>query len=275
MNFIADQATGNLSHWKWVDREKELGELTDGTPRKPSTLVRRLAGIRHALKKKGVFPLPTEHPEVKEMMRGIVRLGDTSVLKKDALTSQKLRQVLSQIDLSSSIGMRDYALLILMFYGALRRSEASRLDIEDLAFESRGIRMRIKPSKHQLVASEIAIIAGGSFCPVMAIRNYLQQARIFKGPLFRRASRWQTLSKARLGEQGINRIIKQHCREIFPDGDFSGHSLRRGFITSSVLAGKPLNKITEVSRHKDIRTLKEYFDEKEKFENHAASGLFD
>ena len=52
-----------------------------------------------------------------------------------------------------------------------------------------------------------------------------------------------------------------------------GHSLRRGFITSAVTAGKPMNKIIEVTRHKDMRTLQEYFDDAHKFSDHALAGL--
>ncbi|MFM4961546.1 recombinase, partial [Aeromonas caviae] len=52
MNFLADQADGILANWVWLDKEEGKGELRNGEPRKPATLVRRLAGIRYAFKQK-------------------------------------------------------------------------------------------------------------------------------------------------------------------------------------------------------------------------------
>jgi site-specific recombinase XerD len=58
--------------------------------------------------------------------------------------------VLDGIDTSNLAGLRDYTLLLLMFSGALRRSEAARLKWMISTLWGRGIRLRLKPSKHQL-----------------------------------------------------------------------------------------------------------------------------
>lgn len=121
MNFLADQADGILADWVWLDKEEGRGELRNGEPRKPATLVRRLAGIRYAFKQKGIHPMPTEHAEIKEMMRGIVRLGDNRKRKTGALTLKPLACVLDEIDTGNLAGLRDYTLLLLMFSGALRQ----------------------------------------------------------------------------------------------------------------------------------------------------------
>ncbi|MGL5949078.1 MAG: tyrosine-type recombinase/integrase [Aeromonas sp.] len=273
MNFLADQADGILAHWQWSDKKNNQGQLVDGEPRKPATLVRRLAGVRYAFKQKGITPLPTEHPEIKEMMRGIVRLGDNRKAKAAALTIPVLTQVLACIDQSTLIGVRDYALLLLMFSGALRRSEAAKLEITDVKFVGQGIRLGIKPSKHQLHDSEIALIPGQTNCPIQAIKAWLALSQITEGPLFRRMTRWGELTELALGPQGINLMIKKRAQANFAQLMVSGHSLRRGFITSAVTAGKPMNKILEVTRHKDMRTLQEYFDDANKFSDHALDGL--
>lgn len=273
MNFLADQADGVLAQWVWLDRGKTRGELQSGAPRKPATLVRRLAGIRYAFAQKGITPLPTEHPDIREMMRGIVRLGDTRKVKTGALTHTPLTAVLERIDTQELVGLRDYALLLLMFGGALRRSEAARLTVDDLQTTARGILLRIKPSKHQLHDSEIALVPGQVHCPIRALQSWLAASGLRQGPLFRRIGRWGELRADGLGPQGINLMIKRRTEEAQLDLSVSGHSLRRGFITSAVTAGKPLNKIIEVTRHKDIRTLQEYFDMANRFDEHAMSGL--
>lgn len=193
MNFLADQADGILADWVWLDKEAGKGELRNGEPRKPATLVRRLAGIRYAFKQKGIHPMPTEHAEIKEMMRGIVRLGDNRKRKTGALTLQPLARVLDEIDTSNLAGLRDHTLLLLMFSGALRRSEAARIEVSDLDFVGQGIRLRLKPSKHQLHETEIALIPGKQYCPVSALHTWLKKSRIGEGALFRRMNRWGQL----------------------------------------------------------------------------------
>nr|WP_167386734.1 tyrosine-type recombinase/integrase [Aeromonas cavernicola] len=273
MNFLADQADGVLADWVWLDKAEGKGELRHGEPRKPATLVRRLAGIRYAFKQKGIHPMPTEHPDIKEMMRGIVRLGDNHKRKTGALTLEPLAKVLDGIDTHDLAGLRDHTLLLLMFSGALRRSEAARIEVSDLDFVGQGIRLRLKPSKHQLHETEIALIPGKHYCPVLALNNWLKKSRINSGPLFRRMNRWGQITPDPLGPQGINLMIKRRTGHSIDYLYVSGHSLRRGFITSAVTAGKPMNKIIEVTRHKDMRTLQEYFDDAHKFADHALDGL--
>ncbi|MGL5598322.1 MAG: tyrosine-type recombinase/integrase [Aeromonas sp.] len=273
MNFLADQADGILADWVWLNKEEGKGILQNGEPRKPATLVRRLAGIRYAFKQKGIEPMPTEHAEIKEMMRGIVRLGDNRKRKTGALTLSPLTQVLDEIDCTHLAGLRDHTLLLLMFCCALRRSEAARIEVKDIDFIGKGIRLRLKPSKHQLHETEIALIPGKHHCPVTALQTWLHKSKLCEGPLFRRMNRWGQLTADPLGPQGINLMIKRRTGQAIDDLYVSGHSLRRGFITSAVTAGKPMNKIIEVTRHKDMRTLQEYFDDANKFSDHALDGL--
>jgi hypothetical protein len=51
--------------------------------------------------------------------------------------------------------------------------------------------------------------------------------------------------------------------------NFSGHSLRSGFITSGAQAGADIFKLMEVSRHKKPETVLEYVRDSKLFENHA------
>ncbi|MGY2437549.1 hypothetical protein ACW4FQ_30915, partial [Escherichia coli] len=95
------------------------------------------------------------------------------------------------------------------FSGALRRSEAARIEVSDLDFVGLGIRLRLKPSKHQLHETEIALIPGKQYCPVSALHTWLKKSRIGEGALFRRMNRWGQLMSDPLGPQGINLMIKR------------------------------------------------------------------
>ena len=117
--------------------------------------------------------------------------------------------MLDEIDTGNLAGLRDYTLLLLMFSGALRRSEAARIEVDDLDFVGQGIRLRLKPSKHQLHETEIALVPGKQYCPVSALARWLKQSRISEGALFRRMNRWGQLMQEPLGPQGINLMIKR------------------------------------------------------------------
>src|SRR5271163_4714088 len=87
---------------------------------KASTLGRRIAAIRYAHKLTGLAP-PTDAEGVKATMRGIRRThGSARVRKAPAVAGKILGMVATAPD--KLAGLRDRALLLVGFGGALRRS---------------------------------------------------------------------------------------------------------------------------------------------------------
>ena len=88
---------------------------------KPSTIGRRVAAIRYAHKLAG-HALPTDAEGVKATMRGIRRtFGGAWVRKAPAVANKVLGMVATAPE--GVTGLRDRALLLIGFGGALRRSE--------------------------------------------------------------------------------------------------------------------------------------------------------
>jgi len=54
---------------------------------------------------------------------------------------------------------------------------------------------------------------------------------------------------------------------------YSGHSLRSGFLTSAVESGAPAFKMTEVSRHRPLDTLRGHVRRVDLFEEHAGAAF--
>ena len=54
---------------------------------------------------------------------------------------------------------------------------------------------------------------------------------------------------------------------------YSGHSLRRGFLTCAGQEGADLLKLISQSRHSRVDTVLGYVDDRERFEQHAAEHL--
>ena len=71
-----------------------------------------------------------------------------------------------------------------------------------------------------------------------------------------------------LTEQAIANVVKKYAGP-----EYSAHGLRSGFMTSAANNGASMEKIVEVSRHKDLRVAMGYVKEADKFKGHAGSGL--
>jgi integrase len=68
----------------------------------------------------------------------------------------------------------------------------------------------------------------------------------------------------------VAHIVKRHCRRVGLDAsEFSGHSLRSGYVTSAVEANAPVLKIAEQTRHKSLGMLRVYSRRVDLFREHS------
>jgi site-specific recombinase XerD len=172
-------------------------------------------------------------------------------------------------------GLRDQALLLLGFAGAFRRSELVALDVADLE-ETEGMRVSIRRSKtdQEGKGEVIAIVRGSVNCPVKAVKNWLQAISITEGTMFRPVTRGGRVGNSRLTDKSVASIIKAYARRLgLNEADFSGHSLRSGFLTSAARRGASVFKMRDVSRHKSMDVLQSYIRDVELFRDHAGAGL--
>ena len=173
-------------------------------------------------------------------------------------------------------GLRDRAILLLGFAGAFRRSELVALNIADLEFCADGLRVSIRKSKtdQEGLGATIAVAPGSIACPVDAVRAWIRAAGISDGPLFRPVTRTGKISPRRLSARAVAELVKAYARRAgLKAADFSGHSLRSGFLTSAAARGASIFKMMDVSRHKSIDTLRGYVRDAEMFRDHAGNGL--
>ena len=247
-------------------------EATRGT--KTSTISRRLAAIRYAHKLAGHEP-PTNAEAVKATLRGIRRTAGSTPARKAPATADKVLAMVATAGTDLK-GLRDRALLLLGFAGAFRRSELVALNVEDLEFCDDGMRVTIRKSKtdQEGLGATIAVAPGSVACPVQAVRTWLETASISSGPIFRPVTRKGTISSRRLSDRTVADLVKKYAQDVgLKAGDFSGHSLRSGFLTSAATRGASIFKMMDVSRHRSVDTLRGYVRDAELFRNHAGNGL--
>lgn len=124
-----------------------------------------------------------------------------------------------------------------------------------------GLRVTIRCSKidQEDAGQVVAITHVEEHCPVAAAQAWLQAVVITTGPVLRRVRKGGRVSQEKLSDHSVAVIVKAYAaRAGFRAEDFSGHSLRAGFLTSAVEAGAGVLKLVEVSRHRSLNTVRGY-----------------
>jgi len=231
-----------------------IASLADGGL-KASTISRRCAAIRNAHRLAGMPP-PTAAEPVKLVLKGIKRRIGVGPERKAPATARAITRMVK------GANVRDRAILLLGFAAALRRSEIAALQVGDLEFTSSGLIVHIRKSKtdQEGEGHQVAVPHGSKLRPVEAVRDWL--AGRAEGSLFG------------VSDATIARIVKRAARRAkLNPAEMSGHSLRAGFVTSALESGADILKVMDVTRHREVKTLKAYDRRAQSFKNHAGKGF--
>jgi integrase/recombinase XerC len=175
---------------------------------------------------------------------------DTSGVEPEAF-----KRVLGGIDRTSLKGIRDYALLILLWSNALRRSEVSKANIGDFDQKERTLRIFGKGRGNQ---SEIISLGKAT---VNAIESWLE-ARGEHDPdkaLF--VSVNPGYRDGRLCTQSIYDIVSDRCQSAGITKVMSPHRIRHSSITAALEATNgDVRRVQKLSRHSSLNTLLIYDD---------------
>lgn len=224
-----------------------------------ATLGRRLVAIARAHVAHG-FVSPTNSELVRATLQGIRRSHGSACRQVAPL--QKADVVLMVKGLQGLRGLRDTALLLIGFAGALRRSELVSLNIEDVRFMGEGTLIRLRRSKTDQDGQgrDIAIPrVKGRYCPSRVLEAWLQQSGMNSGALFRRVNRYDHVQPQRLTAQSVALIIKERAAAAGLDPvKFSGHSLRAGFVTNAAKRGASSSSIRSQTGHQSDVMMQRY-----------------
>lgn len=224
------------------------------TGKKLATLRRARASIAVAHRARGTIDeCPTRHALVLEM-RGFARAKTEPPERAPALAPDQLSAMLATLGRGRR-GLRDRALLTLRFAGAFRRSALIVLHVEDLRFVRAGLEVLVRGDKSDPTREgrvlPVAFAAAPERCAVRAVRAWIDAAELREGPLFRAVGKGGTLRPRALPDRAVDRLVKRAARAAKVALPVSAHSLRAGFITSTVRQKHPLERIRVVSGHKE------------------------
>lgn len=253
-NFLADLGT-ELGKFLSLDRHgayalvsRYKGELvTKGL--KSATINRRLAAIKSLVS----FSYNCGHCDF--MLESVKGEKLSAYRDTTGVAPETFRRVLGGIDRTSLKGVRDYALMILLWSNALRRSEVSKANISDFDPVAKTLRIYGKGRGNN---SEIISLGKAT---VMAIESWLT-ARGEVGPdkaLF--VSVNAGYKDGRLCTQAIYTVVKERCQAAGITKVMSPHRIRHSSITAALEAtGGDVRRVQKLSRHSSLNTLLIYDD---------------
>ncbi|MFB0493590.1 integrase [Methylobacterium sp. OAE515] len=229
-----------------------------------ATIERRLVTIAQAHKIKGL-PWTSGHPQIRATLRGMFRLHGRPQVKAAAIELDEIRAILAVMP-RSTVGLRDRAIVLLTFAGAMRRSEIARLQRQDVAIGKDGLRILLVRSKSdQTGEGQVLGIPRGTnkeTCPVEALVRWLQAAPA-DGAIFRSIRADGTVLESPLHPNSLGEIVKKRASlagvtTASPNERISAHGLRAGCITSLYRKGVSDEAIMGHSRHRDLKTMRGY-----------------
>jgi integrase len=251
-----------------------------------STLAGRLSAINdmHRMHGHPDSPASRRHVVVRETLKGVLRaIGATRQQHgKDPLLSDDIRRILATCP-DDVAGLRNRCLLLVLFGGALRRSEAAALEISDVTFVPEGAILEIRKSKAQEPGTGYQIPlpwgANEETCVVAAFRRWLDALRSqfgpqASGPLFRAVSAWGRISRSGLNKDSVGWLIKNLTRKAGLDpAPLGAHSCRSGHITQAIRSGVPEAIVMLQSRHKNVAVFRKYVRRGKLFAHTSAAAL--
>ncbi|MEO2074325.1 MAG: site-specific tyrosine recombinase XerD [Bacillus sp. (in: firmicutes)] len=167
------------------------------------------------------------------------------------LSLQEVEILLDTPKQNDHFGIRDKAMLELLYATGIRVSELISLDLDNVHLTMGFVRCIGKGNKERIIpigrtASE-------------AIKLYLEQGRphfVSKGP--KEQALFLNHQGKRLTRQGFWKILKKLTKEAGIEKDLTPHTLRHSFATHLLENGADLRAVQEMLGHADISTTQIY-----------------
>jgi integrase/recombinase XerD len=163
----------------------------------------------------------------------------------------EIEKLLEQPDVSTTLGLRDRAVLEFLYATGARVSEVTGLGLNDLFLRQNFVRVFGKGAKERLVPiGEIAI---------MWLNKYIEEAR----PLLGRKRRTQEKvflnhHGGKISRMGVWIILRRHVEAAGITKQASPHTLRHSFATHMLEGGADLRAVQEMLGHANLGTTQIY-----------------
>ncbi|MGE6375246.1 site-specific tyrosine recombinase XerD [Peribacillus muralis] len=209
------------------------------------TVARHIASIRSfhqfLLREKVTDQDPSIHIETPKPERTLPKV----------LSMEEVEALLEAPKMMDEFGLRDKAMLELMYATGMRVSELISMDVSDVHASMGFVRCVGKGNKERIIP--IGQTALG------AIEHYLKSARgKLASPKHRTDSLFLNHHGNRLTRQGFWKILKKLVKSAHIEKEITPHTLRHSFATHLLMNGADLRAVQEMLGHADISTTQIY-----------------
>lgn len=229
----------------------------------PNTTNKMLAGLRGVLKECWRLELMTaeEYHRAVELQQ----VKNTALPRGRLILREELEKLFLVCKDGSKAGVRDLAILAILFGCGLRRSEVTQLELKD--YDKNHQELRILGSKGN--KDRIAYLPEKTD---EAIKEWLQVREGGKGSLFCRIRKGDHLEYCALTSQAIYFILKMRA-ESAGIQEISPHDSRRTYISNLLEKGVDVMVVQKMAGHANLNTTLRYDRRNEGVRKKAAQGI--
>ena len=209
-----------------------------------STVTRNLVAVRHFMR------FSVQEGWIEEDPSELIALPRARRSLPKTLSATQVEALLDAPDTERPIGLRDAAMLAVLYATGVRVTELVQMKLRRVNLESGIVRVLGKGDKERLVP----------FGPVAAgkVENYLAQGR---GLLLKQrhcAELFVTSRGAGMTRQAFWHIIRKYAQKAGIRSSISPHTMRHSFATHLIEHGADLRIVQEMLGHADISTTEIY-----------------
>ncbi len=209
------------------------------------TLARHVASIRafhqFLIREKATDHDPSVHIETPKLERSLPKV----------LNQQEVETLLDAPKQNDHFGLRDKAMLEILYATGMRVSELIGLNMGDAHLTMGFVRCIGKGNKERIIP--IGQTA------TKALQNYLESGRLkFISKKHRENALFLNHHGQRLTRQGFWKILKKLAKEAGIEKELTPHTLRHSFATHLLENGADLRAVQEMLGHVDISTTQIY-----------------
>jgi len=230
---------GDLSH---VIVRQYMGNLQEKGLAK-SSIARKLAALR------SFYRYLVREEMVEQNVPSLVSTPKQNKKLPQFLYYNEIEQLLDQPD-GSLTGLRDKAILEVLYGGGIRVAELVGMNINSVNFSVGYIRVLGKGNKERIIPLGQPALK--------ALRQYLEARRVASKKTDNEAPLFLNLRGGRLTDRSIRNILNKHVMAAALTHHISPHTLRHSFATHLLENGADLRSVQELLGHVNMSTTQIY-----------------
>lgn len=253
LNKVAGRLQKGTTHetfdWSKINYQSvmELMNIMKEEGKHPDTINTYLAAIKGVAKESWRSKLLDV--ESYQFIKEIKRMKGSRSTKGRSLEVKELRSMIKVCDDNTLIGLRDAAIIGLVYGAGLRRQEAADLQISNIDLNKGTVHVLGKGNKER-----INTLGGKS---LTLLKSYLKIRGTQQGSLFVRGKKGNKLTTLPISDQSIYDIVVKRYKQAGLS-KLSPHDLRRSYATNLLENDEDVFTVMKLLGHSSVNTTKTY-----------------